>query len=507
MAVSPDTSTGAPAGSPRDGRIALALACTVAAALVLARSWAHLRFEHLDFDSDQAVIGLMAKHFGDGRAVALYQYAFDYVLVLNAWLAAPLVRFFGASVAIVRVPELLANVLVACLVLVVLVREVGLAPRVALVAALPVILPSPLVTGNLMSTLGGNVEPLVYVLLIWMLRGRPVACGVVAAVGIMTRDFTAYGVAALVAIDLWDGRVFTAARLRVYAVATLTASVLFEAVALLRPHLDRFGPGSMELVAGPVDPSAAARLAGTFCFDAPQAARNLANVFGPYLGKYMGVAEVPDVPPGLGVAGAWPLLVAFVAVIAARAAWRLRSAGLRGLASWPRFPIFLVLVGLQSFVMYAISRCGELSTMTMRYALLGVFAFVGLAAMHFSLERSRWWRGAVATLCVSLAAVAAYDQVRLTSYFASENVRGEHRTLTNYLLARGVRYIRAPYWAVYHVTFLSKEKIVGTPSDWVARVLDYERQVRARPGEVTDISTEPCEGGERVARWYVCHPR
>ena len=161
MAGSPDTSTGAPAGSRRDGRIALAVACAAAAALVLARSWAHLRFEHLNFDSDQAVIGLMAKHFAEGRAVALYQYAFDYVLVLNAWLAAPLVRFFGASVAVVRVPEVLANLAVVCLVLTVLVREVRLSPSLAFAAALPVILPSTLVSGNLLSLLGGNVEPLV----------------------------------------------------------------------------------------------------------------------------------------------------------------------------------------------------------------------------------------------------------------------------------------------------------------------------------------------------------
>ena len=94
--------------------------------------------------------------------------------------------------------------------------------------------------------------------------------------------------------------------------------------------------------------------------------------------------------------------------------------------------------------------------------------------------------GAVAALCVSLATVAAYEQARLSSYFATQDVRGEHRTLTNYLLARGVRYIRAPYWAVYQITFLSKEKVIATPSDWVARVLDYERQVTRAAGEATE---------------------
>jgi hypothetical protein len=287
----------------------------------------------------------------------------------------------------------------------------------------------------------------------------------------------------------------------------LTALVFFEGVALLRPHLDRFGPGSAEASAALQDPSAATRLAGSFCFDPSQAARNLVSVFGPLLGKYMGVAAV-DVPPGLGVDGAWPLLVLLAAPVAARAAQRTWRTGLRdAAASWPRFPLFLIVTGLQSFVMYAISRCGDLNVMTLRYALLGVFVFPGLAALHFALEPGRWWRGAVAAACVSLAAVAAYDQVRLSRHYLVDRPRGDHRTLTNHLLGRGIRYIRAPYWTVYHVVFLSRERIVGAPTDFVPRILEYERLVNAHPDEVVEISADACEGGERVARWYVCGPR
>ena len=76
-AVIPDA---APASSGRRHLPAI-LACVAAALLVIARSWVYLRYEFLDFDADQAVIGLMAKHFAEGRAFALYQYAFDYVLV------------------------------------------------------------------------------------------------------------------------------------------------------------------------------------------------------------------------------------------------------------------------------------------------------------------------------------------------------------------------------------------------------------------------------------------
>jgi hypothetical protein len=283
--------------------------------------------------------------------------------------------------------------------------------------------------------------------------------------------------------------------------------VLFQAVALVRPHLDRLGPGSAELLSARVDPSATTRLAGAFCFEPAQAARNLVDVFGPFLATFVGLGVVPDARPSLGVAAAWPLLPILVGIVLLRLVSRLRAKGLRDVARWPRFPFFLLLVGVQSFAVYAVSRCGPLSTLTLRYALLGVFAFVGLASLHFALERRREWRLAVAAVCIALAAVAAIDQVRVARYYVSEYPVGDHRILADYLLARGVRHIRAPYWVVYHVVFLSGERIVGTPSDWVGRILDYERQVEARPGEVVEVSGQPCEGGEQVARWYVCGTR
>ena len=142
-----------------------------------------------------------------------------------------------------------------------------------------------------------------------------------------------------------------------------------------------------------MDRSSATKLAGSFCFEPTQAVENLLDVFGPYSARFMGVGRFTEHQLSLGVAAAWPLLAVFVAVTVSRVAWRLRTAGPGDLRSWPRFPVFLVLVGLQSFTMYAVSRCGDLSTLTARYSLLGVFVFVGLAGLHLALDGSRWWRG------------------------------------------------------------------------------------------------------------------
>jgi len=66
----------------------MAVALTVAAALVLFRSIVFIAYEHAFFDSDQAIVGLMAKHLVEGRAFPLFYYGQTYMLVVDAWVAA-----------------------------------------------------------------------------------------------------------------------------------------------------------------------------------------------------------------------------------------------------------------------------------------------------------------------------------------------------------------------------------------------------------------------------------
>ena len=311
----PRTSTGAPAGSPRaTDAVTLALACAVARpAGAWSRSWAHLRYEFLDFDADQAVIGLMAKHFGEGRAVR----ALSVRVRLRAgrstrgwprrWS-----RLFGASVAVVRdarapgqhrrrVPRSRCA------------RARGPAPPwlafvggTARDAAFADAHRQPDVDAR-RKRRAARVRP-ADLDAAW--RRRRVRRG--RRVGILTREFTAYGVAALLAIDLCDGRVFTAARLRFYAVATLTAVVFFEGVAVLRPHLDRFGPGGATLAGGLVDSVSRDEARRELLLRRPPRPHGTSRTSSaPTSAKYMGVAEVPDVragPPASQARGpcSWP---------------------------------------------------------------------------------------------------------------------------------------------------------------------------------------------------------
>src|SRR5664279_3000771 len=97
-------------------RSRFAVAVAVATSLVVFRSIVWIAFEQSHFDSDQAVVGLMAKHLAEGRAFPLFFYGQHYMLAVEAWLAAPVFLAAGASVAALKLPLLLIN-LATCVLL------------------------------------------------------------------------------------------------------------------------------------------------------------------------------------------------------------------------------------------------------------------------------------------------------------------------------------------------------------------------------------------------------
>src|SRR5580765_6225791 len=92
-------------------------AVALAAVLIAIRSIVWICFEQSDFDSDQAVVGLMAKHLADGRAFPLFYYGQHYMLAVEPWLAAPFFKVFGASIAALKFPLFCLNVAIAGLLL------------------------------------------------------------------------------------------------------------------------------------------------------------------------------------------------------------------------------------------------------------------------------------------------------------------------------------------------------------------------------------------------------
>src|SRR5687768_12086292 len=85
------------------------IAAAIVAFIVLARSAVFVFWEQSYYDSDQAIVGLMAKHLIEGRAFPVFYYGQNYMLGVEAYLAAPVFLIAGVSVTALKFPLLLIN--------------------------------------------------------------------------------------------------------------------------------------------------------------------------------------------------------------------------------------------------------------------------------------------------------------------------------------------------------------------------------------------------------------
>src|SRR5687767_15269200 len=108
------------------------VAVLVCVALLLLRSWFFLAWEESYFDSDQAIVGLMAKHLSEGRAFPLFFYGQNYMLGVQSWIAVPFFWIGGPTIAMLRLPLVLVNAGVA-VALGVMLGGLGSGPAWALV--------------------------------------------------------------------------------------------------------------------------------------------------------------------------------------------------------------------------------------------------------------------------------------------------------------------------------------------------------------------------------------
>jgi len=215
---------------------------------VLLRSAPFILFEQLHFDSDQAVVGLMAKHLVEGRTFPIFFYGQAYMLGVQAWIAAPFFAIGGATVAMLRLPLLIVNIVVAIWLMSRLVAR-GVRPGMAFVATLPFLAPGVLASKLLMEALGASVEPFLYVLLLWSLRGRPIAFGALFAFAYLHREFVLFVLPALAVVWLVAND-----RQRPAAVPMIKATAGFAGVWLLvaiaTGRINTLGPTGGEVSTG-----------------------------------------------------------------------------------------------------------------------------------------------------------------------------------------------------------------------------------------------------------------
>lgn len=477
----------------------------LALVLVFVRVWPHAWWGTLAFDADQAVVGLMAKHVAELRAFPVYQYGLPYILMVTAYLAAPFMWVFGATPFALKLPLAALNAVVGLGLVAALIR-VGLRPAVAVLLGLPLLMPGGIASAGLMDALGMTIEPLAFVLALWFLRGSPVAFGVVAAIGFQVREFVAYAVAAALCVDVLTGVFLRADGRRAWGRSAVAAAGVSAAIGGLVRFGSVRGPQTAALTAD----SNLSTLSGAFCFAPSQAIANLVSLPTSYLGMLWGATPMPlssaavQTTIAQGLPGAWPLLGAVLAVATLLIVLRWRVLWARRHTPAAQLAVFLILVGLQSVAVYAVSRCGAISVITARYALLGLFLPTGVGLALWTVDPWPVARRAVGLAFVALAAVNAWPQLLLWHQQLTDPVVSNRALLGPALEQRDLLYIRSDYWTAYYVAFLTQERVTASAGS-LSRVDEYERILARHAREVVRISTTPCDARPPIVPgFFVC---
>src|SRR6187399_713469 len=384
----------------------MAAAMAVAAALILFRSFVYLVYEQSFFDSDQAIIGLMAKHLAEGRAFPLFYYGQTYMLGVDAWVAAPIFLIAGPTVATLHTATLLLNIAAALAMLMVLAPAGGIRPLVALIPVSFFAL-APAELGQSLIEAGANIGPLLYVPLLWLLRTRPLWFGLVLGVGVLNREFTIYAVPVLLAGDVWIRSLWKPARVRHWLLVAVATLATWQAIQGLKPFSDMMGPGTRGALVSGEAGSQIENVADRVAIQPSEFPGRVRAMLTSHLPRLFGAWPSDVMPAPVGHAWLlWPMALA-LPVLLLRSMWlTLRNGDTRrSAAGW-----YFAGVGALAVAGYVATRPAD--GMVTRYLLLAIFVPVGILAAHVLVETRRSWLWLAAGLAVTCALTSAVDATR-----------------------------------------------------------------------------------------------
>ncbi len=363
-------------------------------AIVVFRALVYLLFEQVAFDSDQAIVGLMAKHLIQGSAFPLFFYGQTFGLAVESWVAAPFFLIAGPTVVALRLSMLVWNIAFALLVMIGLARDGGLRPWSAFVAAL-FFLAAPLeISLQLMTA----IEPFVCIGLLWFLRRNPFWFGGVLAIGFRNREFTLYAVPVLLALELIMGEL-TRARMRDWFVSTAIFFAVWEAIEALKPFADLVGPGSRGQLIGGFAGSQVDNLLARIAWQpealAERVMRMAPELVAWFAGSNPGYAGLPIanrpwltwISGGLvGLAtGRLLFLLTIGAARSSASGVETRVHRLRAQVIRAPFAFYILGVGIVAVMVFVAAK--PVLHPYSRYVVLGVLIPVGLTATLLALER------------------------------------------------------------------------------------------------------------------------
>jgi hypothetical protein len=457
-------------------------ALAAAVALTVLRSLVPLIEQQVN--ADEALVGLMAKHLVEGRAFPLHLYSLPHMLGITSWVTAPFFAAGGATVVMLKLPLVLMNAAVAWLLVDGFQRGMRLPPLTSLIAALPFILAPPFLSHlHFIDAGGGSPEPLLFVLILWLLRDKPLAFGAVLGVGVLNRPFAGYGAVALFAVQAWERTIFQPRVWKGWLTAAVAFAAVWDLTNSVRVWASPRGPGT--LYDGTLPDVVAANTAFA-CFD-PAAVVTGTWTFSRDVLPFMlgALRPLPSLP--------WAALIIVIAAIA-RVAWLARREQLASTSPSLAFGIYVMLTGVLSAEVYVTARCGYVDVETMRYALLTPFALIGALAILFALEPWRLVRLGVAVAVCVWALAQLVDHGQLLARAIRNGPASPRRELARYLEDHHVRYAWAPFWDAQALDFLTQEHVVVASED-VVRITLYQDQVSAHADEAVRVSHKPCVSG------------
>jgi hypothetical protein len=474
----------------------------------------YLRFEELGFDSDQAIVGLMAEHLARGRAFPLFFYGQTYMLGVESWVAAPFVLVGGPTVAALRLSVLAWNLAFALLLLTGLQRDPGSQPWTAFAAALFFVAAPGSVAAQLMASQGGIIEPFVYIAILWYLRHRPIWFGIVLAIGFRNREFTMYAVPVLLFIEALT-RELTSRRVRDWLIAMAMFFAGIEAIQALVPYADLLGPGTRGQLVARGSGSQLTDLMGRFDWDLHALPDRIYRIGAQLLAWLSGAAQIDS---GLPISErqwiSWiaasgfllitlRLLVLMSPLNASTGKRSSFSSSIRHAILSAPFAFYILGVGVVATATFIAGK--PVLHGYSRYALLGLLIPIGLTAAIVALEPRRTVAALVAASAIAWGALAVTDHVRILVHYRDHPPPKNARQVADLLVAEHIPVASAGYWQAYLITFLSGERVRVASTDFV-RIQEYQDLLNARHGDVVAISDRPCEHGERVGDWYLCRP-
>ncbi|MGH9196403.1 MAG: hypothetical protein ACRD1T_11755, partial [Acidimicrobiia bacterium] len=345
-------------------------------------------------------------------------------------------------------------------------------------------------------------------LLLWLTRGKPILFGAIFAIGFLNREFTIYGLSALLVIELANGSLIKASNLQHKLLALISFAIVWDVVGLVKLRADSLGPGTVATG----DPGSLGlhinAVVERVGWKSDLLVDHFRIVFTENLPALLGgSAKLSEysINSSLTVGLRW-LIVVWVAVLIV-GALRLCYLALR--RRWPSgepscdFCVYLILVGAQSALVYAV--LGQDVGWVLRYMLLSLWMPVGLVALYFKVERSRPLGAAMVTLVLLWAAVSLRDHVRVLTEYVRNPPPGHPRVMADYLVANHIEHGRADYWDAYRISFLAREQVMLASTGKV-RVARYQRLADEHRDTAVEVSRLPCRGGRKVSVWYVCPP-